>query len=311
MALPALLCAAAVPAIPSPTPNRTTLLFFNDHALSQRDNVERRVGTPRLLSEYVDPNNLTMNWAFPTVLPCELSSGGRGHCMLYQGFTETTAAQGFSGRPTAKYGVIAESPDAVRWTARDTTSELPHLPGRRFPNQVRPWDKERFGGAMAESECTMVDPLAAGTAEHYKMLLSNTKYSPHPLGGSNSSTYFASSDAIHWQERTWPFTQPVSARRRLAAGTGAARFPRSQQWSCGQGSQVFFGYFNPLQQRTTIVSRPDGSDRRVVTHSVAWGENFSSAEWSLDTDALDSPLSEVYGMPVVAYRGYFVALPWM
>ena len=29
------------------------------------------------------------------------------------------------------------------------------------------------------------------------------------------------------------------------------------------------------------------------------------------TDALDSPLSEVYGMPVVAYRGYFVALPWM
>ena len=143
------------------------------------------------------------------------------------------------------------------------------------------------------------------------MLLSNTKYSPHPLGGSNSSTYFASKDLIHWEERTWPFTQPVSARRRLAAGTGAARFPRSQQWSCGQGSQVFFGYFNPVQQRTTIVSRPDGSDRRVVTHSVAWGENFSSAEWSLDTDALDSPLSEVYGMPVVAYRGYFVALPWM
>ena len=74
---------------------------------------------------------------------------------------------------------------------------------------------------------------------------------------------------------------------------------------------MFFGFFNPLQQRTTIVSRPDGSDRRVVTHSVAWGENFSSAEWSLDTDALDSPLSEVYGMPAVAYRGYFVALPWM
>jgi hypothetical protein len=79
----------------------THLLFFNDHALEKRDNIERRVGQPTLLSRYVDPGNLTMNWAFPSVLPCQLSptkGGGRGYCMLYQGFVGTTAAQGWEGR---------------------------------------------------------------------------------------------------------------------------------------------------------------------------------------------------------------------
>jgi hypothetical protein len=30
--------------------------------------------------------------------------------------------------------------------------------------QVKPFDELKFGGAMAESECTFADPLAAGTS---------------------------------------------------------------------------------------------------------------------------------------------------
>ena len=288
---------------------QTTLLFFNDHALSTLDNVERRVGQPTLLSEYTDvstitlcsfsrrfllhlkdllplflqPNNITLNWAFPSVLPCQLSMGrGRGYCMLYQGFTGTTAAQGWEGHPDAKFGQIAESVDGVLWAARDTRTELPHLAGRRYQNQVKPWDKEKYGGAMAESECTVIDPLAT-PAERYKMLLSKTKYSPN---GANVTEYFTSPDAIHWTAQKWPFL-----------------------W---YGQQVFAGFFNPVSQRSTIISRPDGSDRRIVSHDVSWqGRNKTRPEWTLDTDSLDTPLAEVYGMPVLPYRGYFVGLPWI
>lgn len=270
---------------PPPPAHHTHLLFFNDHALAQRDNVERRVGRPQLLSQYRDPHNLTMNWAFPSVLPCRLSSprGANGFCMVYQGFTGASASQGWEGHPTAKFGLVAESSDGITWVPRDTRSELPDLPGRRFPNQVRPWDVQGYGGAVAESECTFVDPLAAGTPEHFKMLLSKTKYSPT---GPNVTEYFVSSDAIHWEARTWPFL-----------------------W---HGQQVFGAFFNPLESRTTIIARPDGSDRRIVSHDVTW-QNQSKTEpaWTLDTDSLDSPVSEVYGMPVIPYRGYFVAIPWI
>jgi hypothetical protein len=220
----------------------THLLFFNDHALARRDNVQRRVGQPTLLSKYRDPANLTMNWAFPTVLPCKLSAargGGPGYCMLYQGFAGST--QGWRGIPKAKFGLVAESSDALSWEARDTREELPRLPGRHFINQVKPWDEKDYGGAFAESECTFADPLAAGTAEHYKMLLSKTKYS---TGGPNVTEFFTSPDAIHWTAQTWPFL-----------------------W---HGQQVFAGFFNPLSQRSTIISRPDGSDRRIVSHDVLW-----------------------------------------
>eukprot|EP01052_Picozoa_sp_SAG31_P020187 SAG31_NODE_1507_length_8072_cov_7.986580_7_plen_141_part_00 len=120
--------------------------------------------------------------------------------MLYQGFAGAT--QGWRGAPTAKYGLVAESVDALSWAARDTREELPRLPGRRFVNQVKPWDEHDYGGAFAESECTFADPLAAGTPEHYKMLLSKTKYS---AAGPNVTEYFTSPDAIHWTAQTWPF----------------------------------------------------------------------------------------------------------
>ena len=114
---------------------RTHLLFFNDHALESRQNLERRQGQPQLLSVYTDPHNLTMNWAFPTVLPCGLSAaagGGKGYCMLYQGFIGTTAAQGWEGRPLAKFGVVAESKDGVVWRPRDTRqTTVPRRPHRR------------------------------------------------------------------------------------------------------------------------------------------------------------------------------------
>eukprot|EP01052_Picozoa_sp_SAG31_P020188 SAG31_NODE_1507_length_8072_cov_7.986580_8_plen_87_part_00 len=69
LALAAACCCAAAPRRSA----ATTLLFFNDHALARRDNVLRRVGQPGApLSRYRDPANLTLNWAFPTVLPCQL-----------------------------------------------------------------------------------------------------------------------------------------------------------------------------------------------------------------------------------------------
>ena len=48
------------------------------------------------------------------------------------------------------------------------------------------------------------------------------------------------------------------------------------------------------------AARPDGGDRRIVSHEVVWpGQGRDSGsktapEWTLDTDALDTPLSEVH-----------------
>merc|ERR1712096_541179 len=50
----------------------------------------------------------------------------------------------------------------------------------------------------------------------------------------------------------------------------------------------------------------------LVSHDVSWAEQLKTTpELILDTDSLDTPASEIYGMSVLPYRGYFVGLPWI
>lgn len=102
------------------------LLFFDDQPLERRDNVERRLGRPRLIPEsvYRDPS-VDTSWAYPTVFCAP--EGGRWR-MLYMGY----ALQGTAGRHLP---LVAESDDGLHWRPRDTTADVV-LEERRLPHQV-------------------------------------------------------------------------------------------------------------------------------------------------------------------------------
>jgi hypothetical protein len=105
-----------------------TLLFFDDHYLSSRDNVIRGVGRPALVPESVwrDDERLNLGWGYPSVFLDEKAGLWR---MAYQ----AVVAQGVRGKPFVK--LVAESRDGFQWKPRDTT-RLVKIPHRRFAHQA-------------------------------------------------------------------------------------------------------------------------------------------------------------------------------
>ena len=53
------------------------------------------------------------------------------------------------------------------------------------------------------------------------------------------------------------------------------------------------------------------TDRRIALCETRDWRSFSEPRLAMATDALDTPLAEVYGMPVFPYGRYFVALLWL
>ena len=105
---------------------KRAILFFDDGHLSQRHNLVRRIGRPRLVAEgvFVDPH-LDVHSGYPSVF--RDPDSGTWRC-LYQGVPLQRREQG----PGCVAAVI-ESDDGVRWTLPDLANEgdrradlLPH-----------------------------------------------------------------------------------------------------------------------------------------------------------------------------------------
>jgi len=106
----------------------STLLFFDDHFLSVRENVIRRIGRPELIPESVwhDHPRLNPAWGYPSVFFHEPDGVWR---LLYQ----ANVVDGIRGRPFCK--LVAESEDGLHWHPRDTRGAA-KVPRRRFAHQV-------------------------------------------------------------------------------------------------------------------------------------------------------------------------------
>jgi hypothetical protein len=173
-----------------------------------------------------------------------------------------------------RFPLLAESDDGLHWTPRDTTEEI-QLPDRKFPHQVLPLE------GFSEWPSCYIDERAP-KAERIKGLVLM-----HPSKYQIDTRLWVSPDGIHWT---------------LKEGI------EWQKPGADPGTSVFW---NSVRQSYTFTSRPDWTDRRISLFETRDWVNFTKPELALQTDAMDAPLTQLYGMPVFPYEGYYVALLWL
>lgn len=185
--------------------------------------------------------------------------------------------QGFSPDPAhrQRLPLLAESDDGLYWRPADTTKDI-DLPGRLAPNQLLPLD------AFGEWPACYVDPHAA-PEERIKGLVVY-----HPAEAHEARTrLWVSPDGLHWALR------------------------EGVEWQRPGPDPGVGVFWNDVRRTYTFTTRPDRTDRRIALFETRDWQSFTEPELALQADALDAPLTEPYGMPVIPYEGYFVGLLWL
>ncbi len=169
------------------------------------------------------------------------------------------------------FALVAESSDGVHWRAPDLTERSP-LPGRVYPHQVLRKDED-----FHQWDC-YYDELAEDPQERLKGLA---------VGKGNH--LWTSPDGLQWTRKAgveWRTHSPDP--------------PSTMFWNHVRGSYV-------LSARPAPHAHP----RRVALSETNNWQSFSAPELVLATDALDTPLAEIYGMVAFPYAGKFVGLTWI
>lgn len=87
--------------------------------------------------------------------------------------------------------------------------------------------------------------------------------------------------------------------------------PQGRQYWPEATDPHFYPFWNWIRRKFVIVGRPSVGERKVAVCETADWTSYSRPELALQTDALDSPMAEIYGMPVFPYEGMFVGLLWL
>ena len=255
----------------------TTVLFFDDWYLAQREHVERHVGRPRTVGRFVDPY-MDVSFGYPSVFRDQ--DTGKWRC-LYQGFlydeyvhADDVVTTGNKLRYRSVPAVI-ESDDGVNWSVPDLTEAAP-LPDRRTPHQVLPLARFREWGPA------FYDERAEDSSERLKAFVSFGKDQLKPI-----APLWVSPDGIRWRHDEGASWHPIGIDPSITA-----------HWNAHRGTYV-------------LAARPSWGDRRIAVYETADWKTYSKPELALQTDALDSPLAELYGMPVFPYEGMYVGFAWL
>ena len=171
--------------------------------------------------------------------------------------------------------VVAESDDGLRWKPLDTTGEV------KFAERVVPHQVHELEG-LAEW-IVFVDPFAE-PAERLKGLRAKFQ---HGIAKPGKTMLLVSPDGVRW---------------RLKEGI---------EWQNPAPDPPVYVFWNEVRQSYCITTRPDVMDRRLAVMETKDWENFTRPELALQPDALDTPLAEAYGMPVLSYEDYYIGLLWL
>ncbi len=248
-----------------------TILFFNDWNLNRRDNLVRHVGRPKLVQEATFVDP-HIDTSFGYPTVYRDRSVWR---ILYQGAVH-------HGYYYEKYGpghfpLVAESDDGIRWKVPDLPP-ADELPERRFPNHLG-IPVEKFG-----EWCHYVDERADDPAERVKAFI---VYNSDPSKSSSATALWTSPDGVSWRQKN------------------------GVVWSSGAPDPGIFAFWNEAQKSYVISARPTGGDRRIALSETSDWLEFGEPYVILEPDSLDTPLSELYGMPVFPYEGVFIGLLWI
>lgn len=169
------------------------------------------------------------------------------------------------------FPLIAESDDGIHWEIPDLTEKVP-LPDRAFPNQVMSMD--RFG-----QWDHYFDERADDPQERLKGLVT-TKF---------GALLYTSPDGLKWRE------------------------VEGVEWRPGSPDPPSMAFWNELRQSYVIMARPGRNPhprRLAVSETKDW-RTFGESELTLRADALDLPLTELYGNPAFPYEEMFVGFVWV
>jgi len=250
--------------------NMKTLLFFDDEALNQRQNIVRRIGRAERIEEsvFADPSGGNAAWGYPFVWRDTTSGKWR---MIYQAGHYKNTYRDCGGGVV----MLAESADGLRWQAVDTTAAV-KLPDRVTINQVLPMTKG-VGLLSGGYEDTRAEP-------DRRLKLMRVVCGAAP----NGSELWTSADGLSW---------------RLEEGV---------HWQTQAPDPPTFAHFNALRGRYVLSSRPDNGQRQIVLFETDDWRTFTPPEELVMTaDSLDRPLTQIYGMPIFPYEGWYIGLVWL
>lgn len=175
----------------------------------------------------------------------------------------------------AFYDVILlhESDDGLHWKPMDTTPFL-DLKTRKYSHQL-------FELGQCGEYFVYCDERAC-TQERFKLLAVR-----RGSGGRLESCLFFSPDGLHWTDQhiNWHPSPP------------------------DLGPLCIF--FNNQRGTYIIATRPSMVDRRIALMETADWKSFSVPQVVLETDALDTPVCESYGLTVLPYDNYYLGLYWL
>ena len=169
------------------------------------------------------------------------------------------------------FPLLVESDDGIHWEIPDLADKVP-LPDRAFPNQVLPMD--RFGQWDHYFDEKTDDPQ-----ERLKGLITSDK----------GALLWTSPDGLVWRE------------------------VEGVEWRPGSPDPPSMAFWNEVRQSYVIMARPGRNPhprRLAVSETKDW-RSFSESELTLRADALDLPLTELYGNPAFPYEDMFVGFVWV
>ena len=169
------------------------------------------------------------------------------------------------------FPLLVESDEGIHWEIPDLADKVP-LPDRAFPNQVLPMD--RFGQWDHYFDEKTDDPQ-----ERLKGLITSDK----------GALLWTSPDGLVWRE------------------------VEGVEWRPGSPDPPSMAFWNEVRQSYVIMARPGRNPhprRLAVSETKDW-RSFSESELTLRADALDLPLTELYGNPAFPYEDMFVGFVWV
>ena len=164
----------------------------------------------------------------------------------------------------------AISDDGLHFAPEDTTGVL-QLKDRIAPHEFLP-------AVPGEEIANIFDDPYAPASQRYKMLHTLLHHDRLFVEGR----VFTSPDLLHW-----------------------TRLESDGMWN--NGCEPITGtFYNQHHRCYTIIRRPSWGERRVGVSETHDFQHFSPLELALQTDSLDAPLDEFYGMPSFAYAGMYI-----
>ncbi len=151
--------------------------------------------------------------------------------------------------------------------------QLPDASGRDYPHEVLTLPRN------AEIACIYEDPTG-DTATRYKMLMAEPNWNDLYV----YDNIYTSPDLLHWTRM------------------------ENVQW--GDGTEPLTSiFYNDYKQCHTIVQRPFWGVRAVGQKETADFRTFTPFRHTLNVEAGDEALAEIYGMYAFAYDGMYIGIP--